>query len=148
MLTEISYTEQPLRTTIVRIANRLNIFNILVKSPGPMSGKDILGMVGANHLLLVRLLRFLVAMRAIGEAGEDSYVANNMTRNLKPPQLEQVSTLPTTLLDQSLWHCLRSSPRQSTRTLLIRIIALSKMPFAPKKASSNGFQTILNVSAT
>lgn len=61
---------------------------MLVKSHVPVTGEELAQKTGANHVLLLRLLRFLVAMRAIGEAGVDSYVANNVTKNLVIPQLE------------------------------------------------------------
>ena len=60
----------------------------MVKSHVPVTGKELARSTGADHLLLLRLLRFLVAMGAIGEAGVDSYVANNVTKNLAIPQLE------------------------------------------------------------
>ena len=61
---------------------------MLVESHGPVTGKELAQKAGTDHLLLLRLLRFLVAMRAVGEAGVDTYVANNMTKNLVFPQLE------------------------------------------------------------
>ena len=61
---------------------------MLVKSNVPVTGKELAQMTGAEHLLLLRLLRYLVAMHAIGEAGVDSYIANNVTKNLVVPQLE------------------------------------------------------------
>ena len=72
---------------MVRIGNRLNIFEILVKSNGPRSGTELAKIVGADHALLVRLLRYLVAIATIGEAGVDSYVATNITRSLSVPML-------------------------------------------------------------
>lgn len=77
-----------MQTTIVRIANTLRIFHILVNSKAPVTGKELAQKTGADHVLLIRLLRYLVAMHAIGEAGVDSYLANNVTRNLIVPQLE------------------------------------------------------------
>ena len=77
-----------MRTTVVRIANRLRILHILAKSDGPVTGKELSIQTGAEHGLLLRLLRYLVAMDAIGEAGADIYVSNNVTRNLIVPQLE------------------------------------------------------------
>lgn len=78
----------PTRTAIVRIAINLRILHMLVESHVPVTGKELAQRTGADQLLLLRLLRFLVAMRAIGEAGVDSYVANNVTKNLVIPQLE------------------------------------------------------------
>ena len=43
---------------------------------------------GADHVLLLRLLRYLIAIHAIGQAGVDLYTANNITRNLIVPELE------------------------------------------------------------
>ena len=61
---------------------------MLVKSGVPITGKELAQKTGADHLLLLRLLRYLVAMHAIGEAGVDSYIANNVTKNLISPSLE------------------------------------------------------------
>ena len=77
-----------MRTTVVRIANRLQIFHILVKSNVPVTGKELAQRTGADHTLLLRLLRHLAAMHAIDESGVDSYVANNVTNNLIIPPLE------------------------------------------------------------
>lgn len=77
-----------MQTTVVRIANRLQIFHILVKSDVPVTGKELAQKTGADHVLLLRLLRYLVAIHIIGEAGIDSYIANNVTKNLVIPQLE------------------------------------------------------------
>lgn len=77
-----------MQTTVVRIANTLRIFHMLVESNAPLTGKELAQKTGADHGLLIRLLRYLVAMHAIGEAGVDSYLANNVTKNLVVPQLE------------------------------------------------------------
>ena len=68
-----------MRTTFVRIANRLGIFHILVESNGPVSGKEFALETGADHVLPLRLLRYLVAMHAVSEAGIDTYIPNNVT---------------------------------------------------------------------
>ena len=81
-------SQQPTRTAVVRIAVRLRLFPLLVESHVPVTGKELAQKTGADHLLLRRLLRFLVAMRAIGEAGVDFYVANNVTKHLAIPRLE------------------------------------------------------------
>ena len=61
---------------------------MLVQSNAPVTGEELAQKTGADHTLLIRLLRYLVAMHAIGEAGTDSYLANNVTKNLVLPQLE------------------------------------------------------------
>ena len=80
--------QQPLRTAIVRIANSLGIFHILVKSDGPVTGKELAKQSGADHVLLLRLLRYLVAMHTISETGIDVYAPNHVTENLIIPSLE------------------------------------------------------------
>lgn len=77
-----------MRTTVVRIATRLQIFHVLERSNGPVTSKELAQKTGADHVLLVRLLRCLVVIYAIGEAGVDSYVPNKVTKNLIVPQLE------------------------------------------------------------
>ena len=77
-----------MQTTVVRIANTLRILHILVNSNKPVTGKELAQKVGADHVLLLRLLRYLVAMHAIGEAGVELYIPNSATKNLIVPQLE------------------------------------------------------------
>lgn len=83
-----SRRQQPMQTTVVRIANSLRIFHVLVESRKPATSKELAQRVGADHALLLRLLRYLVAIRSIGEAGVDTYVPNNITKNLIVPRLE------------------------------------------------------------
>ncbi|KAG8531974.1 uncharacterized protein KY384_003610 [Bacidia gigantensis] len=78
----------PVRTTVVRIGNQLNLFRILADSPVSLSSIELAKRVGADHGLLQRILRYLVSMYAIGEAGKDLYFATNITRNLTVPGLE------------------------------------------------------------
>ena len=66
----------------------MNILNILVERNGPLSVEELSHLVGADHLLLTRLMRFLAAMYVISEAGVGSYVANMITRHLAVPSLE------------------------------------------------------------
>jgi len=68
--------------------NRLKLLHHLVDSPTPKSSKELAQAVGADPLLLLRLLRFLVATGMIGEADVDRYEATNITRNLTIPALE------------------------------------------------------------
>ena len=77
-----------MQTTVVRIANRLQIFHTLVNSNRPVAGRELAKKTGADHVLLLRLLRYLIAIYAICQAGIDLYTANNVTKNLIVPQLE------------------------------------------------------------
>ena len=77
-----------MRTSVIRACNRLEIFRILSESPVPVSGVDLAKQVGADHALLRRMLRYLVSMYAVGEAGVDLYSATNITRNLTVPGLK------------------------------------------------------------
>lgn len=76
----ISYL--PLVTATCRIAIKLNLFNVLVKSHGPKSGEKLAEEINADHDLLIRLLRYLASNSVIGEAGEDLWTANNVTKTL------------------------------------------------------------------
>ena len=77
-----------MQTTVVRIAIRLQLFHILVKSSSPVIGKELAEKTGTDHVLLRRILRYLVAMHAIDETGLDIYTANNVTKSLSTPELE------------------------------------------------------------
>lgn len=77
-----------MRTAVVRIANTLRVFHILVESRVPVTGIELARKTGADHVLLLRLLRYLVAINVIGEAGIDSYIPNKVTKSLIVPQFE------------------------------------------------------------
>ena len=77
-----------MQTTVLRIANNLQILQTLVKSSVPVTGEELAQQTGTDHALLIRLLRYLVATYVIGESGVDSYVANNITNHLVVPQFE------------------------------------------------------------
>lgn len=53
-----------------------------------VAGNELAEKTGTDHVLLLRILRYLVAMHAIGESDVDSYFANNVTKSLVSPQLE------------------------------------------------------------
>ncbi|KAL6715883.1 hypothetical protein ACLMJK_006844 [Lecanora helva] len=78
----------PLQTTVVRIANTLEIFDLMLKHNDKMSGKEIASAVNANHVLITRLLRYLAAIGTIEEVGVDMYSPSNITRNLTIPNLK------------------------------------------------------------
>lgn len=114
-----------------------------MESNGPVSGKELALETGADHVLLLRLLRYLVAMHAVGEAGIDTYIPNNVTNNLAVPKLEAgvnhtydvigaaAITLPSFLA--------RTKYQNPTDPETVR----SKKPSAPKTAGGSGFQNTL-----
>ena len=72
---------------LVRLALDLGIFEILVEEKGPVDVKTLIEKVGkADGTLLRRILRALSAMNAIGEAGDDKYVATHFTRAIMTPK--------------------------------------------------------------
>lgn len=83
----------------MRIANTLDIFNILLKQKSVMTGKEIAQIVNADHLLIMRLLRYLVAVGAVKQAGPDSYAPNNITINLADPVMKAAVAHTFDLLD-------------------------------------------------
>ena len=76
-----------MRVAVIRVALKLDLFNILVKSGEPKSGKELADMTGTDHTLLIRFLRYLAATHTIAEVGVDSYAANNVSKNLTIPAL-------------------------------------------------------------
>lgn len=52
-----------------------------------MSGTELAKILGVDHKLLIRLMRYLVANLTVGEAGVDSYVATSITKNLTIAEL-------------------------------------------------------------
>lgn len=72
---------------MVRIAINLNLFTILVNSDEPKTGKELAKITGVDHLLLLRLLRYLASVNAISEEGIDVYAANNVSKSMATPNL-------------------------------------------------------------
>jgi demethylsterigmatocystin 6-O-methyltransferase len=71
----------------------LSVFKLLAASPdkAPLSADDIArakGLEPANAPLIHRVLRFLAAYGALDEVAKDTYVANNVTRNLADERIE------------------------------------------------------------
>lgn len=66
---------------------RLELLKTLVASPTPQSSKELAQAVGADPVLLLRLLRYLVAVDVVAEADVDSYEATHITRSLADPGL-------------------------------------------------------------
>ena len=77
-----------MQTTVIRIANTLQIFHVLARSDEPVTSKELAQKSGANHTLIIRILRYLVAIHAISEADVDKYIPNSITKNLIVPRLE------------------------------------------------------------
>lgn len=77
-------TTQPLQASVVRVAMNLNLFSIL-RSNGLMTGQQLAEMTGADHVLLVRILRHLAAMHVIMKVGNDTYSKNDITERLATP---------------------------------------------------------------
>lgn len=75
---------QPLQTSIVRVAMNLNLFSIL-SAQGSTTGMQLAEMTGADHVLLVRILRHLAAMDVIIKIENDTYVKNEITERLATP---------------------------------------------------------------
>ena len=65
---------------LVRLALDLNIFQILVKSPGAIGTKVLAKDTGADPTLLPRILRALTAIGAVGRFGPDEFVATNFSK--------------------------------------------------------------------
>lgn len=77
-----------MQTTIVRIAIKLRLFHILLERNVSVVGNELAEKIRIDHILLLRILRYLVAMHAIGESDVDSYFVNNVIKNLVFSQLE------------------------------------------------------------
>ena len=73
--------KQPLQSSIVRVAMNLNLFTIL-STNGSKTGHQLAEMTGADHVLLVRILRHLVAMDVIIQIDRDTYRKNEITERL------------------------------------------------------------------
>lgn len=62
----------------------LNVFGIL-NGNGVMNGSQLAEMTGADHDVLVRILRHLAAMDVIRQIANDAYVKNEITERLATP---------------------------------------------------------------
>ncbi|MCJ1250148.1 hypothetical protein MMC30_007374 [Trapelia coarctata] len=71
----------PLDNVMVRLGLDLDIFKTLVQKNAPLSVEALAKEIGVvDETLLVRILRTLGAMNAIGEVGRDTYEATNFSR--------------------------------------------------------------------
>lgn len=75
---------QPLQASVVRVAMDLKLFSILSEN-GTKTGQQLADMTGADHVLLVRILRHLAAMDVIIKIENDTYVKNEITERLATP---------------------------------------------------------------
>ncbi|KAF6238850.1 hypothetical protein HO173_002722 [Letharia columbiana] len=71
-----------LQTSAVRVGFDLKLFDLLTASESPLGVGDLAGSTGADRLLLGRLLRYLSSVGIINETREDTFAANNVSRNL------------------------------------------------------------------
>ena len=65
---------------LIRLALDLNIFEILVKSQGPIDTRALAKEISADPTLLQRILRALTAIGAIGQFGPDEFVATKFSK--------------------------------------------------------------------
>ncbi|TVY78546.1 O-methyltransferase lepI [Lachnellula suecica] len=73
----------------LRVGIDLRLFHLLVESNGkPLSAAELAEKSNAEELLVVRLMRVLCSIGFAAEAGEQSYVATDLTRAITKPSLE------------------------------------------------------------
>ena len=65
---------------LTRLALDLDIFQILVKSPGPIGTKALAKGTCADPTLLQRILRTLTAIGAVGRFGPDEFLATQFSK--------------------------------------------------------------------
>ena len=65
---------------LIRLALDLDVFHILVKSPGPIATKALAKGTCADSTLLQRILRALTAISAIGQFGPDEFIATKFSK--------------------------------------------------------------------
>ncbi|KAF5015040.1 hypothetical protein F66182_13772, partial [Fusarium sp. NRRL 66182] len=70
------FLSQPVELATIRIASRLQLFNILKTSNQPKSFKELALATNANPVLLARVLRSSAAFGIISEVGDDEYAFN------------------------------------------------------------------------
>ncbi|GAM35123.1 hypothetical protein TCE0_016f03189 [Talaromyces pinophilus] len=67
------FLSQPVELATIRIASRLQLFNILKTSNQPMSIRELAIATNADEVLLARVLRSSAAFGIISEVGDDEY---------------------------------------------------------------------------
>lgn len=76
---------QALELPMVRLAEDLKLFNVLVDAKAPLSVKEIAAKTGCAEILLSRTLRFLAAYGAVKETGQNEFTSNNISETLALP---------------------------------------------------------------
>ncbi|KIM98593.1 hypothetical protein OIDMADRAFT_43492 [Oidiodendron maius Zn] len=74
-----------MQVAVVRIGCDLQLFNMLVENPNPMTIDSLSQKTGAAPTLLGRILRYLASIGCIKETDQDTFTKNNVTEALAIP---------------------------------------------------------------
>ncbi|RWA09501.1 hypothetical protein EKO27_g5596 [Xylaria grammica] len=77
-----------LQTAIIKVDFDLGLFKKLTKSARALSVDEIAQETGAQRELMVRILRHLSAFNAVDEVRKETYIANQVTKNLAQTSTE------------------------------------------------------------
>ncbi|KAJ2990600.1 hypothetical protein NUW58_g2868 [Xylaria curta] len=79
----------PLQTSVAKIGQDLKIFETLTKS-GPKSLEELRILTKAHPTTLGRLLRYMVSVGLVHQAGTNQFESNNQCRNLAAPEASTI----------------------------------------------------------
>ncbi|KAF7883027.1 hypothetical protein EAF00_011516 [Botryotinia globosa] len=77
-----------IQPALCRAGNDLDLFKILADNDGPMTTIELAEKTKCDPLLLSRILRFLTSTDIVTEVGEETFVADNITKALAKPGLK------------------------------------------------------------
>ncbi|KAF7860549.1 uncharacterized protein EAF02_010783 [Botrytis sinoallii] len=77
-----------IQPALCRAGNDLDLFKILADNDGPMTTTELAEKTKCDPLLLSRILRFLASTDIVTEVGEETFIADNITKALAKPGLK------------------------------------------------------------
>ncbi|KAI1370106.1 S-adenosyl-L-methionine-dependent methyltransferase [Hypoxylon crocopeplum] len=115
----------PMILTFAQVASDLGLFQKLTEASLPLSCASLADSSGADPLLLSRILRFLASNDMITETGEDTFMANGVTRTLARPGFR--AGIAHTFL--AIMPCLQATPQFLADTSYVNPTDVLHSPF-------------------
>ncbi|KAK0621626.1 hypothetical protein B0T17DRAFT_508960 [Bombardia bombarda] len=128
LISSLELPSEPARAASCRIAAELNLFEYLKESGTEgISASDLSTKTGADHVLIVRIMRHLVAMNMVGENGPEIYIATPLSNTLAEPKFSDSIIFTHDVLSPG-FHNLPTFFRQLNHTLPADL-GLTNAPF-------------------
>ncbi|KAI8962263.1 putative O-methyltransferase [Daldinia sp. FL1419] len=82
---ELGFT--PFLSVSAKIAVDLNLFKFIVDHDGPITSRELAALSGADEIFIVRILRPLAALGFVDEAGERTWTATPITKEMAKEEI-------------------------------------------------------------